>query len=121
MLNKNVLSSGCPALHAINNNHINTNNDNNNILDLSGEIVVDVYSTFGSDSLLNYHETLAALTNNGKVVTWGNQIATSENISVLDKSSLRVSLKAPFKRSPFVSKLFMPSAKYLFILSASLL
>ena len=24
MLNKNVLSSGCPALHAINNNHIST-------------------------------------------------------------------------------------------------
>jgi len=56
---------------------------NNNITDLSGEIVVDIYSTFGSDQLTNNQETLAALTDSGKVVTWGNQIATTENISEL--------------------------------------
>ena len=63
---------------------------NNNITDLSGYNVVNIISTFGSDQLTNYHETLAALTDNGKVVTWGNSIASSQNISELNSGVIEI-------------------------------
>ena len=53
-------------------------------------IIVDIYSTFGSDQLTNYHETLVALTDTGKVVSWGNNIATSENITELTSGVMEI-------------------------------